>query len=139
MNKPPANADNDAVRRRPRLLLPGLGVLLVAVALIAVANLGDSGDEAPAGLLFVIPAGAVENVEVPTIDSALEIPTEIVFEPGDTSRIIIRNDDTVAHRAGPWVVGAGQTYTVRFDKPGVFQFDCTVDITESVTVTVEEP
>lgn len=124
--------------RRRRVILPIIGVL-IAIAVVALVNIRDSGDNVPEGLLFVIPAGASETVEVPTIDSAIEIPTEIVFAPGEVSRITIRNDDSTAHRAGPWVVGAGQSYTMRFDKPGEFQFDCTVDITESVTVTVEEP
>jgi plastocyanin len=43
----------------------------------------------------------------------------------------------VANRAGPWVIGAGQTYSIRFDKPGVYEYVCSVDAAESVTITVE--
>jgi len=78
----------------------------------------------------------ISLVAVPTIDSAIEIPTDIRFGPGDVARITVRNDDSVANRAGPWVIGPGQTYTARFDNPGVYEFECTVDASESVTVTV---
>jgi hypothetical protein len=86
------------------------------------------------GMVFVIPASA--QVEVPTIDSAIDIPTNITFGSDETAVITVRNDDSIPQRAGPWVVGAGQTYTARFDEPGVYQFDCSVDDRESVTVTV---
>lgn len=110
-------------------------MLLIATGM--VIGLGDS--EESGGMLFVIPAGASEHVEVATIDSAIEIPTEIVFEDGELPEISIRNDDTVAHRAGPWVVGPGQSYTLRLDNPGEYRFDCSVDPSESVVVTVLEP
>ena len=48
------------------------------------------------------------------------------------------NEDGTMHRAGPWLVDGGQTYRLKFDKPGVYQFDCTVDASESVTVTVTD-
>lgn len=116
-------------------LLLSLGVVLLFVAAIAIASERASKTEDP-GLLFVIPAGASAQVAVPTIDSAIEIPVDIRFGPGDVAKITVVNEDSVANRAGPWVVGAGQTYTARFDEPGVYEFECTVDSSESVTVTV---
>jgi hypothetical protein len=112
------------------LALAGIVVLIGATAL---ALRWTSSPEDP-GLEFTIPAGT--QVDVPTIDSAIDVPTDIRFGPDDVAVITIRNEDSVAQRAGPWVVGAGQTYTARFDEPGVYQFDCSVDETESVTVTV---
>lgn len=131
-------------RRRRNLSrsTPFLALGVVALFVVAVwiaANRAGSDDEA--GLVFVIPAGASQTVDIPGIDSAIVIPTSIQFGPDDVAKITVRNEDSVANRAGPWVVEPGQTYTARFDEPGVYQFDCTVDATESVTVTVtdEEP
>jgi hypothetical protein len=139
-SEPVPDEDNAArVRRRrlsPRLLLPAaLGVLALVVGGIMLATnlLSDPEEE---GLVFVIPAGAADTLDVPTIDSAIEIPTDIRFGPDDVAIITVRNEDSVANRAGPWVIGAGQTYTARFDEPGVYNFTCTVDESESVTVTV---
>lgn len=130
-------------RGRPRAWWRGrstpllaLGVVALFVGAIWIAADRASKPEDP-GLLFVIPAGAADTVEIPTIDSAIVIPTDIRFGPGEVAKITVRNDDTVANRAGPWVISAGQTYTARFDEPGVYQFECTVDASESVTVTVE--
>jgi plastocyanin len=129
-----ASRKRSFLARRSSVLL-SLAVVVLFVGAITVAMNRAGSDEDP-GLLFVIPAGASDLVAVPTIDSAIEIPTDIRFGPGDVARITVRNDDSVANRAGPWVVGPGQTYTARFDEPGVYQFECTVDWNESVTVTV---
>jgi plastocyanin len=112
-----------------------LAVVVLFVGAIAIATNRAGSDDDP-GMLFVIPAGASDLVAVPTIDSAIEIPTDIRFGPGDVARITVRNDDSVANRAGPWVIGPGQTYTARFDNPGVYEFECTVDSSESVRLTV---
>ena len=125
-------------RSRSRLLLLGssLAALVLVAALGGVAAFWQEAE--PEGLVFVIPAGAAERLEMPTIDSAIEIPVDIRFGPDDVARITIINEDGTMHRAGPWLVDAGQTYRLKFDKPGVYQFDCTVDAAESVTVTVTE-
>lgn len=120
-----------------RLLVAVASILLV-VCILAVAFFVQDSDTAPAGLVFVIPAGAAEKVEVPTIDSAIDIPTEIVFQPDEVAAISIVNEDSVANRAGPWVVGPGQTYTLRLENPGEYRFDCSVDPAESVVVIVEK-
>lgn len=125
-------------RSRPRLLLlaSSLAALVLVAALGGVAAFWQ--DAEPEGLVFVIPAGAAERLEMPTIDSAIEIPVDIRFGPDDVARITIINEDGTMHRAGPWLVDGGQTYRLKFDKPGVYQFDCTVDAAESVTVTVTD-
>ena len=125
-------------RRFPRSTpFIALGVVALFVAAIWIAT-NRAGSDEETGLVFVIPAGASQSVEIPGIDSAIAIPTSIEFGPDDVARITVRNEDTVANRAGPWVVEPGQTYTARFDEPGTYQFDCTVDATESVTVTVTD-
>jgi hypothetical protein len=121
-------------RRRLLLIAGGIAALLIVATLGGVALFREEAD--PGGLVFVIPAGAAEKLERPTIDSAIVVPTDIRFGPGDEARITIRNEDSTANRAGPWVVTAGQTYTIGPLPPGTYQFDCTVDPAESVTVTV---
>lgn len=118
------------------VLLVGAMVVVLFGAAFAIAQKA-SNDEVP-GLVFTIPRGASRTIAIPTIDSAIEVPTDIRFGPGETARITVRNNDDVANRAGPWVVGPGQTYTAAFDQPGVYQFDCAVDESESVTVTVSD-
>lgn len=125
-------------RSRPRLMLMALSV----VALVIVGALGGMAafwpEDEPQGLVFVIPEGRAAELNIPTVDSAIEIPTDIRFGPDDVASITIINDDTTMNRAGPWVIEAGQTYTLRFDKAGTFKFDCTVDPSESVVITVTE-
>ena len=125
-------------RSRSRLML--LAASLAALVLVGALG-GVSAfwaDAEPEGLVFVIPAGAAERLDMPTIDSAIDIPIDIRFGPNDVARITIINEDSTMNRAGPWLVDAGQTYRLKFDKPGVYQFDCSVDASESVTVTVTE-
>jgi plastocyanin len=74
---------------------------------------------------------------VPEYESAIAIPTDIRFLPGEVPAITVKNEDVVAHRAGPFLVGAGQSYTQRFPKPGTYPIACAVDPAESIVVTVE--
>lgn len=123
---------------RRRWLLPMAVVAVWVLVFVAVFGSRQLAVNEPPGLEFVIPRGASARLQVPTIDSAIEIPTDIRFGPGETARITVRNEDTVANRAGPWLIGAGQTYSANFDEAGVYQFACSVDASESVTVTVEK-
>lgn len=130
--------DNTRPQSRSRLMLMALSV----AALIIVGALGGVAafwpDDEPLGLVFVIPEGRAAELEIPTVDSAIEIPTDIRFGPNDIASITIINEDTTMNRAGPWVIEAGQTYTLRFDKAGTYKFDCTVDPSESVVITVTD-
>ena len=123
-------------RSRARLLLMALSV----AALVIVGALGGIAafwpEDEPQGLVFIIPEGRAAELNIPTVDSAIDIPTDIRFGPTDVASITIINEDTTMNRAGPWVIEAGQTYTLRFDKPGTYKFDCTVDPSESVVITV---
>lgn len=121
---------------RSRLLLLALSIS----ALVIVGALGGVAafwpEETPQGLVFVIPEGRAEELNIPTVDSAIDIPTDIRFGPNDVASITIINEDTTMNRAGPWVIEAGQTYTLRFDKAGTYKFDCSVDPAETVVITV---
>lgn len=116
-----------------------LGAALAVVALLVgvTTDWFGLGSKEDPGLLFVIPAGSAEKLERPAIDSAIEIPTKIRFGPGEAAVITIRNEDTVAHRAGPFVIDAGQTFVQRFPDPGEYPIACAVDPAESVVITVE--
>lgn len=132
------DAESTPIRHhsRSRLMLLALSV----AALVIVGALGGVAafwpEDEPLGLVFVIPEGRAAELNIPTVDSAIDIPTDIRFGPGDVASITIINDDTTMNRAGPWVIEAGQTYTLKFDKPGTYKFDCTVDPSESVVITV---
>lgn len=121
---------------RARRLLITIGVigLLVVVSLGGLAAFRDGDDSG--GMTLVIPEGSAAKLDYPTIDSAIEVPTKMVFERGEV--LTIRNEDTAANRAGPWVLAAGETLRMRFDTPGEYFYLCTVDAAESVTVTVVE-
>lgn len=130
--------------RSQRLLLGGITASLLVLVLVfgGISALGvgsgdaERDDPVSGGLYFEIPYGASETIDQPGITSAIEIPTDIRFGPGDTAAITIVNYDTVQHRAGPFLVGAGQTFVQRFPSAGVYPINCTVDDSESIVVTV---
>lgn len=130
--------DRQKMSRREMLIylaFGGGGLVLLVAALFGFIRRKD--DEMP-GLAFVIPEGAGATIANSTLVSAIKLPTEITFEPGEEAAISVRNDDSVPLRAGPFVVLPGQTYTQRFPNPGEFDIACTVDPAESISVTVKE-
>ncbi len=133
----PAGAGEKKMSRRQLLVnvaIGGGGLALLLAALFS--NKWRTKKEMP-GLAFVIPEGAGAAIANSTLVSAIKLPTEIVFEPGDEAAISVRNDDSVPLRAGPFVVLPGQTYVQRFPNPGEFDIACTVDPLESIKVTVK--
>lgn len=139
----PAIPERPAKKRSPRDL--GNLSLIVGLCFVALAGLllaagvisGLGGQSSPAGLSFTIPAGASKTVARPGFDSAIQIPTDIRFSSPAEAVITVKNLDDVTHRAGPFLVGAGQTFTQRFPEPGRYPIVCTVDPLETVVVTVE--
>lgn len=118
-------------------LLLGLGFVALAALLLATGLLsGRTGPQTTDGLRFVIPAGAKATVARPGFDSALDIPTDIRFASPAEAVITVVNLDDVTHRAGPFLVGPGQTFVQRFPEPGRYPIVCTVDPLENVLVTV---
>jgi hypothetical protein len=112
-------------------------ILLSGVLLVSGVLSGRSGLQPAEGMLFTIPAGASANVARPGFDSAITIPTDIRFESPSEAVITVQNLDDVTHRAGPFLVGAGQTFVQRYPAPGRYPVVCTVDPLETVVVTVE--
>lgn len=139
-SEPNPSGDDCGTTRKPvprRYLLTGVGLIVVLLAALFVVPQFMPQEDISDGLVYVIPAGASGLLNAPAIDSAIDIPVDITFAKDETAMISIVNNDAVANRAGPWVIGARQTFTMRFDKPGVYDYVCTVDATESVTITVE--
>ncbi len=128
---------------QPKSKLSRMGValatmlLILVLALLGVNLLRSKPTSGPDGLLFVIPAGSAARLAEPGVESAITLPTLIRFGPGETAAISVRNDDTVVHRAGPFVVAPGETYTMRFPAPGEYPVTCTVNPAESIRVIVE--
>ena len=130
-----AGSSRSPVRRRSLLAVISAIVLMLAALFVLPQLMPD--EDIRDGMVYEIPAGASQFLNLPAIDSAIDIPVDITFAKGETAMISIVNHDGVANRAGPWVIGPGQTFTMRFDKPGVYEYVCTVDAAESVTITVE--
>jgi hypothetical protein len=125
--------------RRQRWGLGGVSFgLLVTILTLGgfVLPSGSGADPAPGGLVYVIPAGRGATLSEPGVDSALTIPVDIRFTSTDTASITIRNEDSVTHRAGPFIVAAGQSFVQRFREAGTYPIVCTVDPAESIVVTV---
>ncbi len=139
-NEPATMPAEDSGRTTNRPMVAGLlAATVVVVALLAGVTtdwFGLRSTENPR-LLFGIPAGTAETLERPSIDSAIAIPTKIRFGPDDAAVITIRTEDTVAYRAVPFVIDAGQTFVQRFPDPGEYPIACSVDPAESVVITVE--
>lgn len=124
--------------RRALLRWGGLGLILAAALAFGYATFGDdaSTDDDRLGMVFTIPYGKSQYVNA-GLESAVPMPTQIHFGPGEVAAITVINQDSVAHLAGPFLVGPGQTFTQRFPKPGEYPINCTVNPVESIVVTVE--
>lgn len=136
---------SDVPMKTRRRLRPGNRGLVIGALLIIVAGVllaaglfsGRTGVQPSSGLLFTIPAGAKSNVARPGFDSAIPIPTDIRFNSPAEAVITVKNLDDITHRAGPFLVGPGQTFMQRFPEPGRYPIVCTVNPLETVVVTVE--
>jgi plastocyanin len=141
-------------RRERKPLRTALFVFVAALALgLAGFAMWDRSEPAlGAGLIFRIPEGS-ENRVLAGEESAVQIPTRIIFSPGGdkitvvdqngeiivtggAAAITVINEDRVTHRAGPFLVGPGMTFTQRFPTAGDYPITCTVDDAESILVTV---
>lgn len=135
-NQAPIAESPKKTSRRQLLINAGIGIGGLALLVAALFSYRWRKDDEPQGLSFVIPKGAGAAVSNDTLKSAILLPTEITFLPDEEPAIVIKNEDTVPLRAGPFVVLPGQTYIQRFPNPGEFFIACAVDPAESITVTV---
>jgi plastocyanin len=132
-----------ASRTQRRLVLHALAVLPLAIAIAAVYVLvahhviAYDGPQPGKGPIteFVIPRGTSARI-TPITDSALDVPRQIAFGRTDNPTIVVRNEDTVPERAGPWIVQPGQSYRIRLSTAGIYEFSCTQNPSQSVEVIV---
>lgn len=129
------------------LLLAGSGALVVS-------NLvGDDGEQAGAPKLvvdekgyetlepeiaadgtitYVIPAGTRDRIAAG--EDLAVIPASITIEVGQ--HLILRNEDSDAHIAGPFFVGPGEESSYSFSEPKVIEGDCTIHPSGSFEIRV---
>lgn len=119
---------------KTKMVVAAVVGVLVLLAAFMTWNGGSGGGN---GQIFTIQEGTYKSITTPGIDTAITLPTVFLFKKGDDASITIVNNDIVDHRAGPFLVGAGQTYTQRFPEPGQYAINCSVNAAESITVTVE--
>ncbi|MDQ7850455.1 MAG: hypothetical protein QN152_13585 [Armatimonadota bacterium] len=109
-------------RRRWWLVVPFAGGMLLTALFVGASAvmLSPTTIRSPRHVEVVIPAGAAQMVErgewIPGI------PSEIVFVTGDV--LTVRNQDRVAHQAGPFWVPAGTSLNVPLNRPTVLRYAC---------------
>lgn len=126
------------ISRRALLRWGGIGLIAAAALGYGYTTLEEdtSNDDDRLGMIFTIPYGRSQYVNA-GLESAVPVPTQITFGLGEVAAITVINQDSVAHLAGPYLVGPGQTFTQRFPTPGEYPVNCTVNPAESIVVTVE--
>lgn len=112
-----------------------IGAVLVTGGALTVGGAFSGGGNP--GLVVVIPPKTSHTVTEPGHTSVIQIPTDIRFGHDDEATITIINRDRVIERAGPFLVGPGQTYVQPFPNRGTFYVACSVKASESITVHVE--
>jgi plastocyanin len=141
------------VRTRYLLVLLGGLTFLVLAVVVVVANMGNDDATDVAAPTSVAAGAAVESGAPSTDYETLEpeiaadgtitytipkgtrakilagediavIPAKLELKVGQT--LILKNDDTDAHIAGPFFVGPGESSTYTFTEPKVIEGDCTI-------------
>lgn len=77
---------------------------------------------ADGSVTYVIPAGTWARKKAG--ETIAVIPEKITIKVGQ--KLILRNEDSGAHIAGPFFVGAGETSTYSSTEPKVVEGDCTI-------------
>jgi hypothetical protein len=105
-----------------------LGTFLTAVAwtTFGVEEVGP-----PKDVLLTVPMGTAAEIAAGRPGA---IPSEIRMVSGD--RLVIRNDDVVAHTLGGWTVEPGMVLTVVTDAPAANVFACTIHPSGSLGLIV---
>ncbi|MCS6993921.1 MAG: hypothetical protein N2117_03520 [Anaerolineales bacterium] len=118
------------------LLWLGIGILL-AVALNegSFFFLRSEAGRAPRAIELLIPAGTAERMA--RGEASPEIPADMVFVIGDT--LVVRNEDSVAHRLGPLFVPAGTSASMKLDRAENFIFECSFQPSNYFGLDVREP
>lgn len=120
-------------------------VVIAAVLVVRWSSGGDDGDSVTgvavvsdvddAGVFehdYRIPPGTAQRIAAG--EEVEIVPAELVVQVGDAIRIV--NDDTDGHVVGVFYVGAGETLTQRFERPGVLEGECSVHPSGSFSLRV---
>lgn len=107
----------DGRRRTPiRLLLVLTAAVMAAVGLAACG----SDDAAPEVVEIVVPLGTGERLAAG--EDVVLMPQRLEMRVGDS--LYIRNEDTVEHSVGPYVVRPDSANQFKYGKPGVYEGYC---------------
>ena len=142
--------DGPLTGRRNRVFVVLALVPLVVLAGWLLGRSGDGDDDAEPGRVqvsdvddvgaaefefdYLIPPGTADRIAAG--EEVEIVPQELVVDVGDSIRIV--NEDDVGHAVGVFYVGAGETLTQRFDRPGELSGECSVHPSGSFTLRVVE-
>lgn len=122
------------LRRLAILFLISVGFIWL-VSEVAFQIQKEETDRPPKDIVLVIPSGAAEKVAVG--ERVIAIPEEMVFVRGD--RLVVQNEDVVAHQLGPLWIPAGLSASMVLDQADKFAYSCSFQSTRYLGLTVREP
>lgn len=125
---------------RPHLPRAAVSLLLgvVLAGSVSVASwfaLSGGPTRSPGTVEVVIPPGTAASIAAGEKDSP--IPRDLRLVRGDV--LVVRNEDSVDHRFGPYLVPSGQTVSVPQQQAGTSGFLCTFHPSGGLGVTVKNP
>lgn len=122
------------LRRLAILFLISVGFIWL-VSEIAFQIQKEETDRPPKDVVLVIPLGAAEKVAAG--ERVVAIPEEMVFVRGD--RLVVKNEDIVAHQLGPLWIPAGLSASMVLDQADKFAYSCSFQSSRYLGLTVKEP
>jgi len=112
------------------------GILLAgSVSVASWFALAGGPTRSPQRVEIVIPPGTAARIASGATDSP--IPRDLKLVRGDV--LVVRNDDSVDHRFGPFLVPSGQTVSVPQEQAGSSGFLCTFHPSGGLGLTVKNP
>ena len=113
----------------------GASILLVVLAIIAggiIVVVASNAADAPETREFRIAAGTADRIEA---GEELEVfPTKLDLSVGD--RLVIANEDSVVHLAGPYAVRPGETLDITYTKPAIYPGPCSLNRDRATLIVI---
>jgi plastocyanin len=119
-----------ATRALPRWSTLLVAALAIGAAVVLAASWRSGGS--PTDVTFTIPAGTQIRIDAGEVVDVL--PETIEVERGGT--IVITNEDSATHQAGPFTVPANSSVRQRFDELGTFTSACRLHPSGELSITV---
>lgn len=117
------------------LLSTVMGLLLgVAISEVPFLFLHESA-RAPREITLTIPAGTAQQVA--RGEQPPSIPKNMIFVVGD--RLVVRNEDSVAHKLGPLWIPATSSAQLALDQEESLAYECTFQPGNYFGMDVREP